>query len=220
MLTELPRATTLLCLRKPNQFGGTCIRKSVPSTFVRSRYFYSANGTRQLKPPTIPDISDESGVDLDEFIGSPGWKLNDLLPPHRTGFSRTEADDDTSITSKTLQHLLNLSGLPPPKSPEEEIKLLSALHDQLHFVKHVQSVPTDNVEPLIRVGDERGVADGNTDGVLTFQECVEESESETIPGLEWTEWDVCGLKGGSQEGRDQGYFVVRDKARKNGLEEE
>jgi Asp-tRNA(Asn)/Glu-tRNA(Gln) amidotransferase C subunit len=220
MLTELPRATTLLCLRKPSQFGGICIRKSVPSNAVRSRYFSSANGTRQLKPPTIPDISDESGVDLDEFIGSPGWKLNDLLPPHRTGSSQTEADDDTSITSKTLQHLLNLSGLPPPKSPEEESKLLSALHDQLHFVKHVQSVPTDNVEPLIRVGDERGAADGNTDGVLTFQECVEESESETIPGLEWTEWDVCGLKGGSQEGRDQGYFVVRDKARKNGLEEE
>ena len=175
---------------------------------------------RQLKPPTPPDISNCSGVDLDEFVGSPGWTLDDLLPRHRIESSSTETDDDTSITPKTLHHLLNLSGLPPPKSAEEESKLLSALLDQLHFVKHVQSVPTDNVEPLIRVGDERGSEDGNTDGVLTFQECVEESDSETIPGLEWTEWDVCGLNGGSQEGRDQGWFVVKDKPRQKGQVDE
>jgi Asp-tRNA(Asn)/Glu-tRNA(Gln) amidotransferase C subunit len=210
----------LLRIRKPTQFGSICIRKLSPSVVLGCRYIHAKIAIRQLKPPTPPDISSSPGVDLDEYIGSPGWTLDDLLPPHRTGSSPTEADQDTSITPKTLHHLLHLSGLPPPKSPEEESKLLSALHDQLHFVKHVQSVPTEGVEPLIRIGDERGAAEGNTEGVLTFQECVEESDSETIPGLEWTEWDVCGLKGGSQEGRDQGWFVVRDKPRINNQDEE
>ena len=216
MFTGLPRAANLLRLTNPRGFGVICIRQARRSTITGFRKIHATIATRQLKPPIPPDVSNNPGVDLDEFVGSPGWTLEDLLPPSRADSSSPGTDDDTSISSKTLHHLLNLSGLRPPTSRAEESKLLSALHDQLHFVRHVQSVPTENVEPLIRIGDERAAQDGRTDGLITFEDCIEESESETTPGLEWTEWDVCGLKGGSQEGRDQGWFVVQDKPRANG----
>lgn len=208
-------------MTKPRDFEVISIRKPRRSTIVGFRNVHTTIATRQLEPPIPPDVSNNIGVDLDELIGSPGWTLEDLLPPHQTDSSPPETDDDTSISSKTLHHLLNLSGLPPPKSPAEESKLLAALYDQLHFVKHVQSVPTENIEPLIRIGDERTAQDGRTEGLLTFEECVEEERySKTIPGLEWTEWDVCGLKGGYQGGRLQGWFMVQDKPRSNGPEEE
>jgi len=168
------------------------------------RSFCATFHPRKL-PPTDPlDATNADGVDLDEFIGSPGWNLEDLLPPTKENASQTAE----SITPQTLHHLLQLSGLPQPESPEEESKLVSALHDQLHFVRHVQSVPTENVEPLIRVGNERGGESGES---LTFEECMDEARSEEIPGLEWKQWDVCGIKGGSREGRDQGWFIVNDK---------
>jgi hypothetical protein len=64
---------------------------------------------------------------------------------------------------------------------------------------------------LVRIGDERGTGEVNSDGALTFEECVEESQLEMIPGLEWKQWDVCGLKGGSPEARAEGWFSVRDE---------
>jgi hypothetical protein len=144
---------------------------------------------------------------LNDVLGSPGWKLDDLLPPSRPKV--LDQSDDNSITPETLQRLLRLSGLPPPQTPQEEHNLLSALHDQLHFVRHVQSVPTEGVEPLIRVGHEN--YPGETAGVLSYDECVEESRLNNIPGLEWTPWDVCGLQGGSREGREEGWFIVKDE---------
>jgi len=61
---------------------------------------------------------------------------------------------------------------------------------------------------LIRVGNENVSEQG--DNLLTFEECVEEGRAEEIPGLEWKEWDVTSLNGGSREGREQGWFVVNE----------
>jgi Glu-tRNAGln amidotransferase C subunit len=166
--------------------------------------------SRKLVPPHPPNITNASGIDLNEFLGPPGWRLEDLLPPSRTKSPMIGVTDDTAITSDTLHHLLNLSGLPQPRTAEEESNFLSALHDQLHFVRHIQSVPTEGIAPLIRVGNE---PDPERDriGVLSFEECVEESQLDEIPGLEWKPWNVCGLKGGIREGREQGWFVVNDE---------
>jgi hypothetical protein len=155
---------------------------------------------------------------MDNLVGSPGWKIDDLLPPRTTSSVRTS---DDSITPETLRHLLHLSGLPPPQSTAEESNLLSALRDQLHFVRHVQSVPTENINPLIRIGHESD-PEVDTVGVLSYEECVEESKSEEIPELEWKPWDVCSLKGGSPEGREDGWFTVKDtriNQEKNKVEE-
>jgi Asp-tRNA(Asn)/Glu-tRNA(Gln) amidotransferase C subunit len=200
----LPRVSTFLSLSRIQSSKTICIRNVVSS--VASTQFHTIS-TRKLAPPVPPGISKSPGVDLNEFLGSPGWKIDDLLPASRG--KSPDVIDDISITPETLRHLLRLSGLPPPKSCEEESNLLSALHDQLHFVRHVQSVPTEGVKPLIRVGNEPQPRDEI--GVLRYEECVEESKSENIPGLEWTSWDVCGLKGGSHEGREEGWFIVREE---------
>lgn len=206
MFTPLPRASTLLRLPRKKALGTICLRK-VHSTKL-NLLAYSPASQKQLSSP--PDITNCSRLDLNEFVGSPGWTLDELLPPNRQQPPQSTSHKET-ITPETLNHLLSLSGLPQPKSPAEESTLLNALHDQLHFVRHVQSVPTDGVEPLVRVGDERGTGEVNSDGALTFEECVEESQLEMIPGLEWKQWDVCGLKGGSPEARAEGWFSVRDE---------
>src|SRR5579862_586646 len=204
MNSVLPRACALLRLRgSPVYRSNVCIRiLSNPKTFCTTL------NSRNLSPVNPPDLSKDDAVDLDEFIGSPGWKLEDLLPPSRREPNQLEE----SITPQTLHHLLQLSGLPLPTSPEVEAKLLSALHDQLHFVRHVQSVSTENVEPLIRVGNENPSDDGGS--TLRFEECVEESRIEEIPGLEWKQWDATGINGGSRAGRNQGWFTVDDKLAK------
>ena len=203
----LPRVSTILRLPRNQYSGEMCIRNVLVGSLPSRRSLHTTLPPQKLSPPMPPDISKHTGVDLNEFLGSSGWNLDELLPPSRPKSSTSpDATDDSSITPETLLHLLRLSGLPPPKSPQEESNLLSALHAQLHFVRHVQSVPTDDVKPLIRVGHEPHPEDEI--GVLSYQECVEESQSENISGLEWKQWDICGLKGGSREGRDQGWFIV------------
>jgi hypothetical protein len=203
----------LLRIPKNKVFGGICLRH----VYTTAQNAFAHNSTTRKEPFNPPDITNCSGVDLDNFVGSPGWTLDDLLPPNRQRLSEATPQEE-NIPPETLHQLLALSGLPPPNSPAEESKLLAALHDQLHFVRHVQSVPTEGVEPLVRIGDERGTGSVNIDGALTYEECIQESQLEMIPGLEWKEWDVCGLKGGSTGGREEGYFSVRDESPK--MEEE
>jgi Glu-tRNAGln amidotransferase C subunit len=90
--------------------------------------------------------------------------------------------------------------------------LLSALHDQLHFVRHVQSVPTDDVPPLSRIGYEPRPDDDI--GVLTFEECVEAMKAAAEKAVAWKQWNVMELPGGSRLGREEGYFVVVSKTMK------
>ena len=197
-----PRASPYLRVAREQFCTGKCIIYGV--VFVNSRRLFTTKLHSPKHSPPRPPVT--AGVDLNDFLGSPGWKLEDLLPPSRPDMSSPNSGDSSPIIPETLRRLLQLSGLPPPQTAQEESNLLSALHDQLHFVRHVQSVSTEDVKPLIRVGYESHPAD--KDGVLSYQECVEEIKSQDIPGLEWTPWDVCGLKGGSREGRDQGWFVV------------
>ena len=206
MLPVLTRGPALSRLARIPQSNVVCMRTTEPVVARPRRQFHTSVETRKLPPPTPPDISKCQGVVLHEVIGSPGWKIDDLLPPRKTS---AERKSDSSITPQTLRHHLHLSGLPPPQTPQEESNLLSALHDQLHFVRHVQSVSTENVNPLIRIGHESDPM-VDTVGVLSYEECVEESKAEEIPGLEWKPWDVCSLKGGSPEGREDGWFTVKD----------
>lgn len=193
--------------------NGVCIRFPAVRAVSSRNKFHTTGVSRKLTPPIPPDITNGSGVDLDEFLGSPGWRLEDLLPPRR---SDTKVSADSSITPETLNHLLRLSGLPPPNSPAEERSLLSALHDQLHFVRHVQSVSTEGVEPLIRVGHEPYLGSDKT-GVLSFKDCIEDRERMDV---QWEPWNVCGLVGGSPGGREQGWFIVSDAFPNQGSDDE
>src|SRR5579859_5213387 len=218
ILPPLPRAASIL--RQVNLIRNShCIRKNGEVRCTYGRTFHNSTISCKLDSPRPPDITNAKGVDLNELTGPPGWSLNDLLPNHQHDTSPSETDDK-SITPHTLHHLLHLSGLPPPRSSVEESKLLSALRDQFHFVKHVQTVPTQNIAPLIRIGDECAPGctvpncPGTNTGEIAFEECVDKTQDEL-----WKEWDVCGLNGGSREGREQGWFIA-DNGPKVVLEED
>ncbi|CAD6444370.1 3bd00d02-b40d-4e88-a1cf-5c5f4e8fb514 [Sclerotinia trifoliorum] len=86
-------------------------------------------------------------TDIDELLAKPTWSVRSLLPsPHEK-----PAEE---ITVKQLHHLCRLSALPLPKTPKEEKKLLDTLHLQLHFLRDIQKVDTDGIEPLRSIRDE------------------------------------------------------------------
>ncbi|KAK6080451.1 DUF726 domain protein [Seiridium cupressi] len=156
-----------------------------------------------------------------EILAQPTWSVRSLLPPSSPkGTPSATLEQDEEITPSTLRHLLRLSALPPPSSPEEESQLLNTLRSQLHFVRNIQSIDTTGVEPLVSIRDEtsQGVQE-QTIGLDALQEALgrenvighnkrprrrrEEGKKEQIKGVE--DWDV--LKGASEKvGR---YFVVR-----------
>ncbi|KAM3075254.1 hypothetical protein ACMFMG_007302 [Clarireedia jacksonii] len=88
-----------------------------------------------------------SVVNVDELLAKPTWSVRSLLP------SRVDADFG-EVTTAQLHHLCRLSALPVPTSQEEEESLLRTLHTQLHFLKNVQKVDTEGVEPLRSIRDE------------------------------------------------------------------
>ncbi|CAI7573874.1 unnamed protein product [Penicillium manginii] len=82
------------------------------------------------------------------LLSEPTWSVRSLLPDSASQLSAP------SISPKQLHHLLRLSALPPPATPEEERSMLQTLESQIHFVKEMQSVDTTGVEPLRSIRDE------------------------------------------------------------------
>jgi Asp-tRNA(Asn)/Glu-tRNA(Gln) amidotransferase C subunit len=86
-------------------------------------------------------------INIEELLSTPTWSVASLLPD-------TSSMTTSPITPEKLRHLLRLSALPEPKTPEEESKLLSDLSSQLHFVRQVQEVDVSGIEPLQAIRDE------------------------------------------------------------------
>lgn len=187
------------CLRSP-----ACLcRASLSVSRVKTRRFYSVTNARSIKTPPAPKI------DIEALLSKPTWSVQSLLP--------TESDTTPQITPAQLHHLLRLSALPQPKSPEEEAEMLKTLQSQLHFVKEIQSVDTTDVEPLQAIRDETEEAIlENTIGVETLKEAF---ANEEVKGRnrrprrrrdfkvekDAEEWDVLGTAS-----RTVGkYFVVK-----------
>lgn len=179
--------------------------------------------------PTSSDLHSSKPQDPTprEILAQPTWSVRSLLPPSASEGSSTAAQQDEEVTPSVLRHLLRLSALPPPVSPEEETQLLDTLRSQLHFVRNIQSIDTTGVKPLVSIRDEtaQGVQE-QTIGLETLREALEKEDvvghnkrprrrrdeagkkKKQIEGVE--DWDV--LKGASEKvGR---YFVVRSGPRK------
>ncbi|KAI1105057.1 hypothetical protein F4804DRAFT_158047 [Jackrogersella minutella] len=108
-----------------------------------------ASQTRQprtLSTTNIRRSSNSASQDLNITLAKPSWSVRSLLP--------SPGSETTTITPKTLHHLLRLSALPPPKSVEEESQMLSTLESQLQFVRAIREVDTTRVEPLRAIRDE------------------------------------------------------------------
>jgi Asp-tRNA(Asn)/Glu-tRNA(Gln) amidotransferase C subunit len=76
--------------------------------------------------------------------------VRSLLPDDKA----TTSSSDACVTPKQLHHLLRLSALPLPKTSEEETKMVDILESQLLFVRDIQSVDTQGVDPLRSIRDE------------------------------------------------------------------
>jgi Asp-tRNA(Asn)/Glu-tRNA(Gln) amidotransferase C subunit len=102
--------------------------------------------------PHVPRGSVIPPVNIERLLAKPSWSVRSLLP--------SEKDVDSGeITKEELHHLCRLSALPVPTTSEEEKKLLDTLHTQLHFLREIQKVDTEGIEPLRSIRDETQHAD-------------------------------------------------------------
>ncbi|KAK0732664.1 hypothetical protein B0T21DRAFT_412829 [Apiosordaria backusii] len=126
-----------------------------------------------------------------------------------------------------LSHLLKLSSLPPlSPDPTTNSKILHDLHAQLHFLSHLQSVPTSNIAPLSSIRDE--TPQGLAEAAITVDTLREALESEEQVGRcrrprrrkaqsergqreqrQVEKWDVLGTASEKVTVGGGGYFVVR-----------
>ncbi|KAE9375755.1 hypothetical protein N431DRAFT_437257 [Stipitochalara longipes BDJ] len=154
-------------------------------------------------------------VDIDALLSTPTWSVCSLLPD-------PDVPPSEEITPSKLHHLLRLSALPLPKSPEEEAQMLEILHSQLHFVKDIQKVDTDGVEPLQSIRDEteEGIKE-ITIGMEDLKDAFEKEHvksrnrrprrrrGDVVDRKEVEDWDVLGAAGERVELAGGKYFVVR-----------
>lgn len=180
-----------------------------------SRPGRAAMTTRDFRPLVSPKQDPEpvtTAIDIGEFLSKPSWSVRSLLPPD-------EPPINSEITPEKLHHLLRLSALPQPKDAEEEASMLKTLHSQLHFVRDIQSVDTEGIEPLVGIRDETKAGIESETISLDTPEIMKALENEVVLGRNKRprrrrdvkvdtqgveDWDVLGTAGRT-EGR---YFVV------------
>jgi Asp-tRNA(Asn)/Glu-tRNA(Gln) amidotransferase C subunit len=161
-----------------------------------------------LPPPT---------VDVEELLAKPSWSLRSLLPSKEDG-------DSGEITRAQLHHLCRLSALPIPTDSLEESKSIRTLQTQLHFLKEIQKVDTEGIEPLRSIRDETQHADSAAMIGLDTEEIQEALAKEEYKGRNKRprrragapidaegvgDWDVFSTAEDKVELGGAKYFVVR-----------
>ncbi|CAG8975240.1 hypothetical protein HYALB_00011940 [Hymenoscyphus albidus] len=131
-------STCRASLRKTSRIRG------IPA--IRHNSSSSTPNPQPGSPKATPEPL-KTPFDIASFLSTPSWSVRALFPDPTTPLKQ-------EITPKQLHHLLRLSALPQPKSPDEEAEMLKTLHTQLHFVRDIQSVNTEGVEPLQSIRDE------------------------------------------------------------------
>ncbi|KAJ4381155.1 hypothetical protein N0V86_003502 [Didymella sp. IMI 355093] len=168
-------------------------------------------------PSTMASEQQRGGIhpdELEELLAKPTWSVESLLPP------KTRAPDAPEVTSKQLHHLLRLSALPLPETPEQEQKMLDTLAAQLHFVGEIQRVDTTGVKPLRAIRDEtRAAEEEQTIGLGTLKEALAKEktigkwhrriqrDTTSVDAKDIEDWDVLG----SAEKKAGKYFVVESE---------
>ncbi|KAL3474987.1 hypothetical protein BJX99DRAFT_247891 [Aspergillus californicus] len=111
--------------------------------------------------------SKADNADIESMLATPTWSVSALLP------DAAAKPSTPSVTPAQLRHLLRLSALPQPSTPEEEKQMLEKLESQIHFVKQIQRVDTTGVEPLQSIRDESPEAvKENTIGLERLKEAM------------------------------------------------
>ncbi|KAF1989003.1 hypothetical protein K402DRAFT_319703, partial [Aulographum hederae CBS 113979] len=148
---------------------------------------------------------------IQEILSRPTWSVESLLPDENS-------PDAPTISPKQLHHLLRLSALPLPSSPEEETKILNTLRSQLHFVKEIQKVDTTGVPALKSLRDETAAAEreiqvnldtlkeafANEEVLGNYYKRIRRKEETPVDTKGAEDWDVLG----SAQKKVGRYFVV------------
>ena len=116
-----------------------------------------------------------SANEVKNLLSTPTWSVSSLIE---------QQPDDTpaeTITQKQLHHLLRLSALPLPETPQEEAKMIETLQSQLHFVRAVRNVDTTGIEPLYVIRDE--TEEGMQAMRFGLEDLKEELDKEEIVGF-------------------------------------
>jgi Asp-tRNA(Asn)/Glu-tRNA(Gln) amidotransferase C subunit len=159
--------------------------------------------------------STKEPLDVQALLSIPSWSVRSLLPD-------PSIPPKQEVTPKQLHHLLRLSALPQPKSPEEEAEMLKTLHSQLHFVRDVQSVDTEGVEPLQSIRDE--TEEGIKEATIRLDDLKDAFAQEEIVGRNRRprrkrgepvdakgaeDWDALSTASEKFETPAGNYFIVR-----------
>ena len=206
MISRVVSAHSSALLKYPQ-----CSQASLHTSARRLRF---KRGRPTLLPNEHLSVTGVQPKDLDELLATPTWSVESLLPP------KTEPLDAPKISSQQLHHLLRLSALPPPESPEEETKMLDTLAAQLHFVGQIQQVDTTEVEPLRAIRDETAVAEKEQTITLdTLKEALAQEEivgkhykriqrnPNPVDATDVEKWGVLG----SAKRKVGNYFVVESE---------
>lgn len=181
------------------------------------RSFSMSRARSGENPEKAANVHEPNGLDpanFEKILSAPTWSVESLLPP------KTRAPDAPRVSSQQLHHLLRLSALPPPESPEQEQKMLETLAAQLHFVGKIQEVDTTDVTPLRALRDETKQAEEEqTISLDTLKEALSKEkvigvhhkriQRDTTPvdASDVENWDVLG----SAERKSGKYFVVESE---------
>ncbi|KKY16877.1 hypothetical protein UCRPC4_g05835 [Phaeomoniella chlamydospora] len=191
------------------------------------RRLVSRSAIWSTRPCLVRKQSRLSKDEISDLLSKPTWSVRSLLPDQSS--STTHASNG-EITPTQLRHLLRLSALPQPRTPEEELDMLKTLSSQIHFVKEVQAVSTDGVEPLRAIRDE--TAEGIKNATIGLDQMKEYLDQEEVVGrngrIRWKkastlpkgqqkkkdipDWDPLEL---AQEKRGRFFVVKREKKQDN-----
>jgi Asp-tRNA(Asn)/Glu-tRNA(Gln) amidotransferase C subunit len=165
-------------------------------------------------------------IDINDLLSKPTWSVSSLLPDRHV-------PSEDEITPEKLHHLLRLSALPLPKNKDHEAKMLETLHSHLHFVRDIQKVNTDGVEPLRNIRDE--TEEGIKDITIGMEQLKEAFAKEDVVGKNQRprrrhggvvdtkgveDWDVLGSASETFKMNGARYFVVRRKNDQTGSSSE
>ncbi|RKF62416.1 putative duf726 domain-containing protein [Erysiphe neolycopersici] len=161
---------------------------------------------------------------IDKFLCTPTWSTRDEYgpPPQKNTIDSLDSLNPISISDEEIQRLLRLSALPPPNDSHQLQILREDLKSQLAFVRKVQSVDTEGVEPLVCVRDETTA--GLRDSTITLDDlkdalskeyqtgkCQRPRKRETHVVNEDIKWDVFANSENVIEMNGEKYFIVKQR---------
>ena len=159
--------------------------------------------------PAAKDVNEIAAM-----LAEPSWSVNTLFTP------ASQSPSQPHVSQKQLHHLLRLSALPLPANEAEEAKMLKDLESQLQFVRAIQQVNTDGVEPLVSIRDETKEAEKELE--ITLETLGEDLKKERVSGIrgrisrdaetakeEAENWDALACAP-----RTVGRYIALDNARK------